>query len=121
MKLAKTTLSIPITNAGRLDNILSRADVTVYLTNVPGVCVHRDLGVTRNKFTGFKRNSWAITHYPTGALMCGGFFTRKRAVEAAQVFMEGDWVGLTLPIILANNTPGYLRNIKIQIERMSKR
>ena len=87
------------------DSLAKEYMVSAYMTPVAGLVVHPDVEYdTHDDRFILKRNSWAITQYPTGRMAFGNIFTRKEAFDIVNKEMAGfNWVGLTPEEAMAVN------------------
>ena len=105
MRKIKLTIRI-----GR-DPLVKEYKVSAYMTSVAGLVVHPEVeyDTVDDKFI-IKRNSWAITQYPTGALVFGKIFTMTEAFDiVVQDMAAFNWVGLTAEDAMVPNDPQALQ------------
>lgn len=79
--------------------------VSAYMTSVAGLVIHPEVEYdsTAGRFIS-KRNTWAITQYPTGLLAFGGIFTMQEAFDIVEKDMiPFNWVGLNADEAMAVN------------------
>lgn len=99
--------------------ITKEYQVSAYLTPVAGLVVHPEveMDVTENRFI-VRRNSWAITQFPTGTMVFGGIYTSEEAFQIVNTDLVAfNWVGLTAADSMVPNDANLMHEMARKVNR----